>query len=103
MGGGDDARVDEGFGPGRHLRADGEPAREVGFEGGLVGVAGFGGGEFACDFGHDLAAWGGVAGGLVLAGGLDEEDFGAVVEEAGEAVAPGGVAVGLVRRLGYVF
>ena len=97
LGGGGEPRHDEGGRPGRQLRGDGEPAGEVGFEGRLVRVAGLWGGELARHFRHDHAAGGGLLGGVVQAGGLDEEDAGAVVDEAGEAGAPGGVAVGLER------
>ena len=73
------------------------PAGKICFEGGLIGVAGLGGGEFAGYFGHDVAVWRGVAGGVVETGGLDEEHFGAVFEEALEAGCPCCVGICLCK------
>ena len=97
LGGGGQERHDELGGPGRQLGGDGEPAGEVGFEGRLVRVARLRSGELARHFRHDHPAGRGLHGGVVQPSGLDEEDAGAVVDEAGEASAPGGVAVGLAR------
>ena len=93
MSGGDGRGADLGHDDvvdkGGEFDGGGEPAREVGFEGVVVCVAGFG--AFACDFGHDV---------------VDEEDVGGF-EDAEDAGLPEGIAVclwgrreGLVKGLG---
>ena len=89
LGGRGQSRHNELRSPRSQLRSNGEPARQVGFEGGLVRVAGLWGGELARDFGHDHAVGRGLRRRRVQTSALDEEDTGAVVDKAREARTPG--------------